>query len=179
MTNHSWKIQQSDNVTVDRFHIQKDHVLLPNNGEMDFSYVSFEDGVCVLAITANNEIVILKQYRHAVKEWQWELPAGMIDQHEEPLHAAKRELLEETGYEAETWTALGYFHPSAGSTSETIHLFLAADLMKTSDQSLEESELISVYLKDWHDVMSLIQQGEFKHGAGLAAILKYKLLMEN
>ena len=54
-------------------------VTLPNGEEKDFSYLDFAKGVCILPITKDKEIICLKQYRHAIKSWQWELPAGMID----------------------------------------------------------------------------------------------------
>ncbi|MCL6617357.1 MAG: NUDIX hydrolase, partial [Anoxybacillus ayderensis] len=116
----------------------------------------------------------IKQYRHSLKSWQWELPAGMIDKTDpSPMHAAKRELEEETGYRAEHWLELGSFYPSPGSTSEEIFLFAAAGLIP-SEQKLESSEQIDIHKLTMDDLKTLIIQDEFKHGAGLAAITKYK-----
>ncbi|MBU9720579.1 MULTISPECIES: NUDIX hydrolase [Bacillaceae] len=177
MSQSNWKVQQSDNIIVDRFHIQKEHIQ-STSGEMDISFISFADGVCILAITNDNEVVISKKYRHAVKEWEWELPSGTIDQHEEPLAAAKRELAAETGFTADLWKSLGHFHPSASATSETIHLFFATALTKIESPATELDENTTL-LKKWSEVMTLINEGEFKHGAGLAAILKYQLKQSN
>ena len=173
-----WKIRSSINQKVDRFGITIDKVILPNGEERTFSFLDFAKGVCVLPITENKEIICLKQYRHALKSWQWELPAGMIDHSEtSPLAVAKKELEEETGYLAEHWLELGSFFPSPGSTTEKIYLFAAAGL-KASQQKLESSEQIELHTISMEELKEMIAKGEFKHGAGLAAILRYKFLTD-
>lgn len=174
----TWKIQSSNNEKVDRFKITIDEVILPNGDEMTFSYVDFAKGVCILPITKDGEVLCLKQYRHAIKSWQWELPAGMIDATDvTPIEAAKRELEEETGHSAEHWLDLGSFYPSPGSTTEEIFLFAAAGLI-SSEQKLEASEQIDVHTLTMDELKTLIQNGEFQHGAGMAAILRYKFMTD-
>ncbi|MGF6953765.1 8-oxo-dGTP pyrophosphatase MutT (NUDIX family) [Neobacillus sp. B4I6] len=96
-----WKISSSIKEQVDRFGVIIEKVIVPNGEEKNFSYLDFAKGVCILPITADKEIICLKQYRHAIKSWQWELPAGMIDKESDaPLETAKRELEEETGNKA-------------------------------------------------------------------------------
>ncbi|WP_449622899.1 NUDIX hydrolase [Robertmurraya sp. Marseille-Q9965] len=173
-----WKILRSSLHKISRFSIIEDKVLLPNQKEILFSYIDFSKGVCILAINENKEVLCLRQYRHALKSWEWELPAGAIDPEDKsPLETAKRELQEETGYIADTWTPLGSFFPSPGSTSEEIYLFLATDLVK-SVQSLEESEQIEVYPLKLEELKSLVSFGKFQHGGGLAALLRYLVLDE-
>src|SRR3954462_2656252 len=114
-----WKIKNSIQEKVDRFRVIIEKVVVPNGEERNFSYLDFAKGVCILPDTKDKEIICLKQYRHAIKSWQWELPAGMIDKDSvSPLETAKRELEEETGNKAEHWLDLGSFYPSPGSTSE-------------------------------------------------------------
>ncbi|MFP5106935.1 NUDIX hydrolase [Neobacillus sp. C211] len=174
-----WKISSSIKEQVDRFGVIIEKVIVPNGEEKNFSYLDFAKGVCILPITADKEIICLKQYRHAIKSWQWELPAGMIDKESDaPLETAKRELEEETGNKAEYWLDLGSFYPSPGSTSEEIYLFAATGLIAT-EQRLESSEQIELHKQTMEEVMTLIINGEFKHGAGLAAILRYMLMTEN
>ncbi|MGG5255395.1 NUDIX hydrolase [Neobacillus sp. SM06] len=174
----AWKINSSNNQKVDRFGITIDKVILPNGEEKTFSFLDFAKGVCVLPITENKDIICLKQYRHALKSWQWELPAGMIDHSEtSPLAVAKKELEEETGYVAEHWLELGSFFPSPGSTTEEIYLFAAAGL-KASQQKLESSEQIELHFIPMEELKEMVAKGEFKHGAGLAAILRYKFLTD-
>ncbi len=174
----TWKVGSSTKAKVDRFGITIDHVILPNGEEKTFSFLDFAKGVCILPITDQKEVICLKQYRHAVKSWQWELPAGMIDHSESsPLAVAKKELEEETGYLAEHWLELGSFFPSPGSTTEEIYLFAAAGL-KASQQNLESSEQIELHPIPMEKLKELVATGEFKHGAGLAAILRYKFLTD-
>ena len=174
----AWKVKKSATHKFDRYTIIKDEVILPNKEEKSFAFIDFAKGVCVLAVTEDRQVLCLQQYRHAVKSWQWELPAGMIDPEDgEPLETAKRELEEETGYKANSWTPLGSFYPSPGSSNEEIFLFLATDLEK-SVQSLESSEQIEVHRVEWDQLKKLISSGEFQHGGGMAAILRYLALEE-
>lgn len=174
-----WKVSSSEKQKVDRFGVIIEKVIVPNGEERNFSYLDFAKGVCVLPITKDNEIICLKQYRHAMKSWQWELPAGMIDKDSDsPLEIAKKELEEETGNKAEHWMDLGSFYPSPGSTTEEIYLFAATGLI-ASEQKLESSEQIELHNLTMQEVKNLIKQGEFKHGAGLAAVLRYIFMTED
>jgi ADP-ribose pyrophosphatase len=173
-----WKISNSTNTKIDRFGLTIDEVILPNGENKTFSYLNLAKGVCVLPITNDHQVLCLKQYRHSIKSWQWELPAGMIDSNDDsPMAAAKRELEEETGYIANHWLDLGSFYPSFGSTDEEIYLFAAAGLTAT-EQRLENSEQIEVHELSMEELKTLIQNGEFKHGAGLAAVLRYKFMTD-
>ncbi|MFK9094291.1 NUDIX domain-containing protein [Bacillus salipaludis] len=174
----AWRITSSSKKKTDRFGISIDQVVLPNGEEKTFSYLDFAKGVCILPITKNHDVVCLKQYRHAINSWQWELPAGMIDRDGiDPLEVAKKELEEETGYVAEHWLDLGSFYPSPGSTTEEIYLFAAAGLAPT-EQKLETSEQIELHTITMGELKDLIIKGDFKHGAGLAAVLRYKLMTD-
>jgi ADP-ribose pyrophosphatase len=94
------------------------------------------------------------------------------------LETAKKELEEETGNKAEHWLDLGSFYPSPGSTTEEIYLFAATGLTAT-EQKLESSEQIELHKLTMQEVKTLIRQGEFKHGAGLAAVLRYIFMTED
>lgn len=172
---NTWTVIKSENIAVDRFHIKKEVVKLSNSKEQNFSYISFSDGVCVLALTEDKQVIVIHQYRHAVEGWEYELPAGMIDEGEAPADAAKRELLEETGYQAEEWHHLGVFYPSPGSTSEVIHLYAAEKVTQIAAPSLDDSEEVEMSIMGWNQLQTLIKEGEFRHGGGLAAILRYQL----
>lgn len=173
-----WNIRSSNTEKVNRFEVKVDQVVLPNGEEKTFSYLDFAKGVCVLPITEEAEVICLKQYRHTLRSWQWELPAGMIEESDQsPLETAKRELEEETGYIAEHWLELGSFYPSPGSTTEEIFLFAAAGLVPT-EQKLENSEQIELHKLTMEELKTLIKVGDFKHGAGLAAVLRYKFMTD-
>ncbi|SER67260.1 ADP-ribose pyrophosphatase [Gracilibacillus ureilyticus] len=173
MVNIPWKVTSTQTTQVDRFKITIDEIMVNNQAAKNFSYIQFRDGVCVLAITPDNHIVVLKQYRHAIQSWELELPGGMIDDGEEPLPAAKRELLEETGFHSLEWESLGHFYPSAGSTTEKIHLFLANNASYLKEQNLDHLESIQVEAIPIDTFYQRIADGDIKHGAGLACWAKY------
>lgn len=169
-----WKLIERNEEKLGRFKVIKDRLELPNEKQINFSFLNFSDGVCILPIVKKDNYLVINQYRHAVGMRQWEFPAGMIDEGLTPLQAAQKELLEETGYEAQEWIDLGMFHPSAGSTSEKIYLFAARNLSK-GEQNLELTEDISVSQLDEEKLIELITSNDFQHGGGMAAFLKYKI----
>lgn len=171
----SWTENKSTTQRINRYEVIVDNVTFPNGEEKTFSYLQVANGVCILPITDDHQILCLKQYRHPFKGLQWELPAGNIEEKDaSPLEAAKRKLEEETGYLAEHWLDLGSFYPSPGSTSEEIYLFAATGLRATDQQPLETNEPVELDKISMEKLKTLITDGEFNHGAGLATVLRYK-----
>ena len=105
-------------------------------------FVAHPGAVAILALNRQNQVLLINQYRHPVREYLWEIPAGLLDvPGESKLEAAKRELLEETGYVANDWSELIEFHTTPGGNNETISIFLARDLrLQGHDQPLEGEE---------------------------------------
>lgn len=102
------------------------------------------DAVAILAITENDQVIIVKQYRDGAREELLEIPAGLIDTGEEPITSAKRELLEETGYISESWKEAASYFASPGSVTSKTTLFIATHLKKVSEQSLDEHEFVEI-----------------------------------
>lgn len=100
------------------------------NGEtLVREFVAHPGAVAVIALNDADQVLLINQYRHPVREYLWEIPAGLLDlPGESKLEAAKRELLEETGYIAEAWQELIEFHTTPGGNNETIAIFLAREL---------------------------------------------------
>lgn len=100
------------------------------NGEtLVREFVAHPGAVAVIALDEHDRVLLINQYRHPVREYLWEIPAGLLDQPgESKVEAAKRELLEETGFIAESWSELIEFHTTPGGNNETIAIFLARDL---------------------------------------------------
>ncbi|BDS48886.1 NUDIX hydrolase [Rhodoluna sp. KAS3] len=105
-------------------------------------FVAHTGAVAVLALNENREVLMIRQYRHPVRAYLWEIPAGLLDvPGESRLEAAKRELLEETGYIASAWQDLTAFHTTPGGNDETITIFLAENLrLQGHDLDLEGEE---------------------------------------
>ncbi len=119
-------------------------VTLPDGRRIELEIVRHPGGAAVAAVDDHGMVCMVHQYRHAGGGWLWELPAGKIDNREDPLLTARRELLEEGGVEAEQWHSLGRMHSSPGVFDEVIHLYLATVLSRT-DQRLEDDELLEVH----------------------------------
>ncbi len=98
--------------------------------EIHRSILRHRGAAVMLAVDAQDRVLLIRQYRLAVDEYIWELPAGTVDPGEKPAKTARRELIEETGYRAKTWKKLGTFLPSPGCTDERMTIFLATDLTK-------------------------------------------------
>ncbi|MBI3897294.1 MAG: NUDIX hydrolase [Gammaproteobacteria bacterium] len=117
---------------------------LPNGKRTTFEVVHHPGGAAVVALDDEQRVCLLRQYRHAMNGWVWELPAGKIDNREAPLITAQRELQEEAGIVADRWTALGGVVSSPGVFTEVVHLFLA-QMLSVVAAANEEHELIEVH----------------------------------
>ncbi len=108
--------------------VHTDMIRLPNNEITMREVVCHPGGVCVAAVDEDGAVAMVRQYRYPFGTHLWELPAGKLEPEEEPLSAAKRELEEETGLQAEHWTELGAVYTSPGFSTETIYMYLATGL---------------------------------------------------
>lgn len=112
----------------------------------EYHLLDAPDWAAMVVVTAQDEIVLVRQYRHGVGGETLELPAGALDEGEEPLTAAKRELLEETGYEAPEWHLLRTLSPEPCRHTHRAHLFLALGATRRAAQTLDATEALSVEL---------------------------------
>lgn len=169
-TENPFQTIKSEKTTLGRFTIISDQVKV-NDRICPYDYLDMKEGVCILPLHEQN-IVILQEYRYPIRSWQLEFPGGLIDPGELPEEAARRELLEETGYHAKKLTDLGAFYPSFGSTNEKIYLFAAICETQT-DKSLDEAEVLNVNEIPLGEFRNMIDSCEFMHGAGIAAWARY------
>jgi len=116
----------------------------PNGQVATRDLIEQVDAVAILAITESDQVIIVKQYRDGAREELLEIPAGLIDEGEEPITSAKRELLEETGCIAENWQEVASFYASPGSVTSRTTLFVATNLKMVSEQSLDEHEFVEI-----------------------------------
>ncbi len=151
--------------------LYKDDVLCPNGKMASREIVRHHGGVCVLAMI-EDKIILEKQYRYAYNEILFELPAGKLEKDENPLHAAIRELEEETGYRSNHLESYGVMYPTCGYTDEVIHLFYAKDLVKTQ-RHLDEDEEIELCLFTLEEVLQMIKNNTIKDAKTICLIEKY------
>lgn len=148
-----------------------DEVLTPNNNVATREIVKHLGGVCILGII-DNKVIMEKQYRYAYDEILYELPAGKLEQGEQPIEAAKREFEEETGYKVNNIIEYGKMYPTCGYSNEIIYLFLAEGLSK-SKRNLDEDEIIDLEFIEIEEVVKMIKNGIIKDAKTICLISKY------
>lgn len=136
--------------------VRRDIVLSPK-GECFREIVEHPGGVAILAYTDPNHIILIKQFRYATQEELIELPAGKLEKGEKPIDCAKRELLEETGFEAKNFEYLGFIFSSPGFCDEKIHLFKATDLTQ-KETNFDEFEVIENLITSTEDAIKMVTE---------------------
>jgi ADP-ribose pyrophosphatase len=136
-------------------------VELPNGKTSKREIIKHPGAVAVIAVTADNKIVMVRQYRKAMERTLVEIPAGKLEKGEEPVVTAKRELQEETGYTCEELEPLISFYTSPGFADELVHLFIAKGLRKDSEEHhLDEDEFVDLLEVSLEEAMDLIEKKE-------------------
>ena len=152
--------------------LYKDSVEL-STGQKTFREVVKHSGGVVILAFKGDKILLVKQFRYPMKEVMLELPAGKLEQGENPFEAAKRELEEETGYCANKWTDLGYVYTSPGYSDEKLYLCKAEDLEFTHCHP-DEGEIIQAFEYKYDDVLKMIDNGQINDAKTLCALLRGK-----
>jgi ADP-ribose pyrophosphatase len=152
--------------------LQLDRVRLPDGQETTREIVRHPGAVAVLAVTQENKVILVRQFRKPCNEVLFEIPAGKLEKGEEPLACAKRELVEETGYTAEEWKFLHRFYTSPGFADEEIHLFMATGLTK-GERRLDGDEFLDILEVDRADVLRLLQEDRIHDAKTLVALYRW------
>lgn len=149
--------------------VYRDRVRLPDGKEAQREYVRHPGAVVVIAVLDNGKLLFERQYRYALRRAMLELPAGKIDAGEEILECAKRELREETGYEARDWRYVGVMHPCIGYSDEHIEIFLARGLAHVGD-ALDEHEFLDVLEVPLDDALAAVIDGRITDAKTITAL---------
>ena len=159
-------------------HLYKDTVTLPNGGSSTREIVRHVGAVCILPLTAQNEVVLERQYRYAIGETLIEIPAGKLDSPDEDVReAALRELREETGLIPTELVDLGDYYGSPAIMGERIRMFLARGLAQSA-QSLDEDEFLEIFSMPIEQAVEEILAGKLPDGKTQAAILKVYTMLK-
>jgi len=159
------------------FRVLRDHIIEPGGRESHREVIRHNGSVVILAVDPSKRkkdpwIVIERQYRHAAGQFLWELPAGKLDAGEVAMDGAKRELAEETGYQARKWSPLVEYYASPGFLGESMNVFLAEGLV-AGDAHPEEDEHIDFRLVKLSDLLDMVDKGKIIDGKTLTTILLY------
>lgn len=151
--------------------LHKERVDFPQGGHTYFDIVKHPGGAVIAAINDRNELCLVKQWRHALGRFIWELPAGCIEEGEPPLETAKRELEEEAGVRASNWQDLGLISSSPGFSNEVLYLFVAKGISK-GEVKLDDAEQLEAHWLPMDTVRSMTVNGEIIDAKTLALLYK-------
>jgi ADP-ribose pyrophosphatase len=160
------------------FNITHDTVLLENEKTAFRDVLWHHGGVCVIPVTDDNEIYLVKQFRYPFSAALLEVPAGKLEKGESHEVCGRRELLEETGFTCEELIYLGEMLPTPAYNSEITHMYLAKGL-KFTKQSLDEDEFLDVEKMPLSEAVELVMNGKIRDGKTQIAILKAQYLLSN
>jgi ADP-ribose pyrophosphatase len=160
------------------FNITHDTVLLENEKTAFRDVLWHHGGVCVIPVTDDNEIYLVKQFRYPFSAALLEVPAGKLEKGESHEVCGRRELLEETGFTCEELIYLGEMLPTPAHNSEITHMYLAKGL-KFTKQNLDDDEFLDVEKMPLSEAVKLVMNGKIRDGKTQIAILKAQYLLNN
>ena len=146
--------------------VRLDTISLPN-GRTKMREILVHPGAVAIVPLINEKVLLVEQYRKAIERRTLEIPAGTLEEGESPEECAKRELIEETGFNASQWDKLASYFPSPGYSSEIIHIFKARGLKKVSDAEAE----LPIHYMELEDVQAKIRTGEIKDSKTIIGVL--------
>lgn len=167
-----WNIRKSEYIyRCPWLTVRKDAVHTDKGVDIDDFYVlEYPTWVNVIAITTDGHYIIEKQYRHGIQQEVYEICAGTCEAEEEPLAAAKRELLEETGFGSGKWTLIGKYAPNPNSMTNWCYSYLAEGVTKIQEPHQELTENITVLQLKEKELYELMKSGKIVEGIMLAPL---------
>ena len=172
-TSSSWERLGSERLMeTPYFSLRSDRLRLPGGAVKDPYYViERPDAAIIFPLAEGGEVVLVRQYRPPLGKMELGLPAGLVEEGEEPEAAARRELLEETGHSGGRWEPLGVLASSPSLKDNHAHLFLARGVRETAAPDPDEHELVEVVKVPVEELVDLIRSGEIVSSSGVAAVM--------
>lgn len=180
MLKKSWNLLGSRDLSDHRiFHIRHDlYRFEPTGVEREFVVIDAPDWVNVVPVTEDGQIVLIRQYRHGIRDVSLEIPGGIIDPHESPEAAAERELHEETGYAARKIRKLGRVSPNPAIEGNHQHMFLAEGCRPAGPPRPDPFEQFEVLLRPREAIPELVRREEISHALVICAFAYAGLLTD-
>jgi ADP-ribose pyrophosphatase len=168
-----WQIKHSRYLVNDQWlKLRADQCQLSSGKIIEPYYVlEYPDWINIFGITTRNEVVLVRQYRHGIGRVVVELPSGTIEASDKnPLEAARRELLEETGYSSNHFIQTGVISPNPANHSNLTYCFLARDLKKEGEPKMDETEEVETVLIPLEQAVEMLQRGDFLQALHVSSI---------
>jgi len=171
----AWRTIDSETAyTCPGFGVVRDDVRLPDGTETDFHYVTEPPSVVVLPFTEDGDVVVIREWRQAVGRVNYGLPAGGLEEEDDDVRvAARRELAEETGYEAEAVERIATYEPANGLFDSTYEYVVAHGCTRRGEQDLDDNESISVETAGFDELRRRAAAGDLRDGRSALAVLQY------
>ena len=157
------------------FRVTEDRAVDPDGFEIKRCIVQHAGSAVMMAVDGRGRILLVRQYRLPARAMMWELPAGRLDPGEKPLQAARRELVEETGYRARKWAKLLTLYPSPGYVAEKMTVYVATDLIKGEAQPMEDERIRCRWFTP-SELDRMIRTGRLVDAKTIAAVLTWQRL---
>lgn len=173
----NWSVEDSRLLhEFEMFSVRRERARNPEDGSVEaFHIAESPDGVIVLALTGDDEMILVEQYRHGVRRLTLELPAGIVDEGEDPVAAGLRELREETGYEAARGEVIGEISLNPSWQAMRVHVVLVRDTGPQKAKDLDAGEDTRVRKLALPRVHDLVRRGDIKSGVTLSALMFFAL----
>lgn len=155
-----WKVVKSEKLfSAPWLNVRKDVCELPDGREhSDYYILEYPDWASAFALTEDNQVIMVRQYRHGLGVVSTELPGGVIDKGETPAQAIARELKEETGYEFSLVEEIGQVAPNPATSNNYMHMFLATGGKKVAEQNLDDTEDVEVLIFSMDELKQMLKE---------------------
>jgi 8-oxo-dGTP pyrophosphatase MutT (NUDIX family) len=154
--------------------LRTDRAVSPRTGlDHDFFILESSAWVNIIPLTEENQVVLVRQYRHGIRDITLEIPGGLVEEGDSPEEAARRELIEETGYDSTKIEPLGSVHPNPAILDNMCYTFLATGVSLVGEQQQDEKEDIEVILQPLNEIPQLIRQGAITHSLVIVAFYRF------
>jgi len=150
--------------------LRLERVTLPNGAVTELEIMHHPGAACVVPANDAGEVLLIRQYRHAVGQEIWELPAGLLRTGEAPAECAARELAEETGFTADRMIELGAIVPTPGYSDERIHLFLAQELRAGEPAHEADEVIVEQRWVPWPEALAMVASGAIEDAKSIAGL---------
>ncbi len=160
------------------FRVTKDAALLEDGTLVRRDVLHHSGGVCVVPLTKENTVLMVRQYRYPMHEVTLEIPAGKLEPGEEPSECGLRELREEAGRTCGSYTYLGKLYPTPAYDTEVIHMYLAQELSDPEEQELDEGEFLDLTELPLSEAVQMVMDGKIPDAKTQLALLKTWMLLK-